>query len=79
VKRHHDQGNSYKGQHLIEAGIQVQKFSPLLSSTYSAWQGNNELYKNLCAEILAVSWKPVVLWASFGIDILLTKTSIPQV
>jgi len=29
VKRHCDQGNSYKGQHLIEAGLQVQRFSPL--------------------------------------------------
>jgi hypothetical protein len=28
VKRHHDQGNSYKG-HLIGAGLQVQRFSPL--------------------------------------------------
>ena len=31
VKRHHDQGNFYKGQHLIEAVLQVQRFSPLLS------------------------------------------------
>ena len=28
VKRHHDQGKSYKG-HLIEAGLQVQRFIPL--------------------------------------------------
>ena len=28
VKRHHDQGNSYKGKHLIGAGLQVQRFSP---------------------------------------------------
>jgi hypothetical protein len=27
VKRHHDQGNSYKGKHLIEVGLQVQKFT----------------------------------------------------
>jgi hypothetical protein len=27
VKRHHDQGNSYKGQHFIGAGLQVQRFS----------------------------------------------------
>ena len=32
VKRHHAQGNSYKGQCLIGVGIQVQSFSPL-----SAW------------------------------------------
>jgi hypothetical protein len=31
VKRHHDQGNSYKRQHLIRAGLQVQRFSPLSS------------------------------------------------
>jgi hypothetical protein len=37
VKRHHDQGNSYKGQHLIGAGLQVQRFSPL-SSRWEAWQ-----------------------------------------
>jgi hypothetical protein len=26
VRRHHDQGNSYKGQHLIGAGLQSQMF-----------------------------------------------------
>ena len=31
VKRHHEQGNSYKQQHLIGAGLQVQRFSPLSS------------------------------------------------
>jgi hypothetical protein len=31
VNRHHDQGNSYKGQHLIGAGLQDQRFSPLSS------------------------------------------------
>jgi hypothetical protein len=31
VKRHHDQGKSYKKQHLIGAGLQVQRFSPLSS------------------------------------------------
>jgi len=31
VSRHHDQGNSYKGQHLSGAGLQVQRFSPLSS------------------------------------------------
>ena len=29
VKRHHDQGNSYKSKHLIRAGIPFQRFSPL--------------------------------------------------
>jgi hypothetical protein len=37
VKRHHDRGKSYKGQHLIGAGLQVQSFSPL-SSRQKAWQ-----------------------------------------
>jgi hypothetical protein len=36
VKRHHDQGNSYKEQHLIGDGLQVQRFSPL--SWQEAWQ-----------------------------------------
>jgi hypothetical protein len=31
VNRHHDQCKSYKGQHLIGAGLQVQRFSPLSS------------------------------------------------
>ena len=31
AKRHHDQGNSYKEKHLVEAGLQFQRFSPLLS------------------------------------------------
>ena len=36
VKRHHDQGNSYKGQHLIWAGLQILRSSPL--SSWEAWQ-----------------------------------------
>jgi hypothetical protein len=31
VNRHHDQGKSYKKQHLIGAGLHVQRFSPLSS------------------------------------------------
>jgi hypothetical protein len=37
VKRHHDQGNSYKGEHLIGAGLQFQRFNPL-SSWWEVWQ-----------------------------------------
>ena len=37
VKRHHDHGNSYKGQHLIGTGLQVQRFSSL-SSRWEEWQ-----------------------------------------
>jgi hypothetical protein len=29
VKRHHNQGNSPKEKHLIEAGLQFQRFSSL--------------------------------------------------
>jgi hypothetical protein len=36
VKRHHEQGNSYKGQDLIEGGLQVEMFTPL-SSRQQAW------------------------------------------
>ena len=36
VRRHHDQGNFYKG-HSIEAGLQVQRFSPI-SSRQETWQ-----------------------------------------
>jgi hypothetical protein len=31
VNRHHDQDKSYKRQHLIGAGLQVQRFSPVSS------------------------------------------------
>jgi hypothetical protein len=31
MKGYHDQSNSYKGQHLVGAGLQVQRFSPLSS------------------------------------------------
>jgi len=37
VNNHHDQGNSYKAQLLIGAGLQCQSFSPL-SSKQEAWQ-----------------------------------------
>jgi len=31
MDRHHDQCKFYKEQHLVGAGLQVQRFSPLLS------------------------------------------------
>jgi hypothetical protein len=37
VKKHYDQGNSYKGQYLIWGGLQVQKFRPL-KSWLETWQ-----------------------------------------
>lgn len=36
VNGHHNQGNSYKEQHLIGAGLQILRFSPL-SSWREAW------------------------------------------
>jgi hypothetical protein len=37
VKKHHDQCNSYKGQHLIGTGLQILRLSPL-SSKWETWQ-----------------------------------------
>ena len=37
VKRHHDQGNSYKGKHSTGTGSQVQRLGSL-SSWWEAWQ-----------------------------------------
>ena len=37
LNRHHDHSSSYKGQHLIGAGLLVLRFSPL-SSWQEAWQ-----------------------------------------
>jgi hypothetical protein len=37
VKKHHDQGNSYKEQHLIEDGLEDLRFNAL-SSWQEAWQ-----------------------------------------
>ena len=38
VNRHHDQGNSYKEQNLLGAGLQVQRFNPLPSRRKEARQ-----------------------------------------
>jgi hypothetical protein len=37
VKRHHDQGTSYKGQHLFGVGLHWQRLSPF-SPWQEAWQ-----------------------------------------
>ena len=48
VKRHNDQGNSYKGKHLIGASLQVQRFSPLLSrKAHGIFQAGMALEKEL--------------------------------
>jgi hypothetical protein len=51
VKRDRDQGTSYKGQHLIGAGLQFQRFNPL-SSWWEAWQpaGLVEEQRVLCLD-----------------------------
>jgi hypothetical protein len=38
MQRHHDQGNSHNGKHLIEADLKFQRFSPLSSSWQEAQQ-----------------------------------------
>jgi hypothetical protein len=38
ANRHHDQGNSHKGQCLIGAGLQVQRFSPLSRQEHGSIQ-----------------------------------------
>ena len=42
VKRHHDQDNSYKEQHLIGAVLHFQTFSPI-SPWQKAWQYSDRL------------------------------------
>jgi hypothetical protein len=39
VKRHHDQANAYKGRYLTGAGLQFQRFSPLLSWQHAGRHG----------------------------------------
>ena len=38
VKRHHNQGSSYKEQYLVEAGLQVQVLDNGMFSPLSSWQ-----------------------------------------
>jgi hypothetical protein len=45
VKRHHDHGNSSEGKHLIGAGLQVQRFSPL-----SSWWEHGSVQTNMVLE-----------------------------
>jgi hypothetical protein len=45
VKRHHDQGNSYKRQHLIGAGLQFQRLNPL-----SSWGKHNSMQADIMLE-----------------------------
>lgn len=46
MKRDHDQGNSYKGKHLIGLGLQVQRISPYVqhADRYSAGEVAKEFY-----------------------------------
>jgi len=66
VKRHHDQGNSCKGQHLIRAALQVQRFSPLSSwqeaCQYPGWHGSGgDENSTSCSK---GSQEKTVLWAA---------------
>jgi hypothetical protein len=45
----HDQDNSYKGKHLIGAGLQVQRFSPL-----SLWWEHGSIQAGIVQEELRV-------------------------
>jgi hypothetical protein len=59
-KRHHDQGNSYKGKHLIGAGLQFLRFSPFLP-WQETWQhvgrhGAGEVTERFTSG-LAGTWK----------------------
>ena len=45
VKRHHDQGDSYKGKHLIGASLQDQRFRPL-----SSWQETGSMQAGIALE-----------------------------
>jgi hypothetical protein len=60
VNRHHDQGKSYKKQHLIGTGLQVQRFSPLSSRwehvSIQAGMAQEEL-RVLCLHSKAASGK----------------------
>jgi hypothetical protein len=49
VKRNHDQGNSYKGQHLIGASLLVLEFSPL-----SSWLKHGSIQEGMALEKLRV-------------------------
>ena len=49
VKRHHDQGNSYKEKYLIGAGLYFQRLSPL-SSLQKSWQQGGRQYSGEGAE-----------------------------
>jgi hypothetical protein len=37
VRRHHSQGNSYKGKHLIGTGLWFQRFRPQQYHRWEAW------------------------------------------
>ena len=52
VDRHHDQDNSYKGQHLIGAGLKVQRFSPLSRQEHGSIQAGMVLEKLRVRDLL---------------------------
>ena len=45
--KRHDHGNSYKGEHLLGACIQFQRFSPLFGGKHGSMQADMVLEKKL--------------------------------
>jgi hypothetical protein len=65
VKKHHDQGNSYHGQHLIGAGLQFWGFSPL-ASWREAWRhAGRQCWRSQGFYIILIRRKPRIFphWA----------------
>ena len=54
MKRHHDQGNSYTGKHLIGVGLLFQRFNPL--SWWEAWQHAGR--HDVGGDKSSTSWSP---------------------
>jgi len=57
VNRHHDQCEFYKGQRLIGAGLQVQRFSPLSSRQAWGWR-SWEFYIFIWRLLASSHWLP---------------------
>ena len=61
MNRHHDQGKCYKKQHLIGAGLQVQRFSPLSSrraASRQAWHRQSWEFYIFIQRWLVKDWLP---------------------
>ena len=67
MKRHHDQDNSYKGQHLIGTDLQVQRFSPLIL-WQEAWQHPGRKYYLFLVEVLSVFGGSIICFRGKNIE-----------